>query len=397
MESDLNNIKLEESNTEKILNLFGEAADYINILRDMKFDENDLNVKESDFIEKSFNEKLRNLLKTKDAFSNTIVIAQVLDEIILSINYALNNNKSLDEKKAKKIIKKIENLSKKETSIHIDSFLTQVDGKEINNFFGSIKEYSFFAIDKIDDKKKYTLIVESTFCLDSQISKKVNQIKKSFLFFSQLHKIYQQYPDYIKNYYSYFVRKYIFRQKVEKNQYRFEDKLLDLNQYGNYVFIIITNKTLKTFEEKEYLVEKYSYNEDSPDQSIKKNFEKEDEYNENYINPIDNMPNKITLQSTSSDKDKIHKKKNEKVSHEPTISKNYKDLNNLVNNINQENNCAFKIIYINTYLNLAMPKCELEKEIQIIAKMQNVLVKFLSAKFPDFKISELIDMDNSNN
>ena len=109
------------------------------------------------------------------------------------------------------------------------------------------------------------------------------------------------------------------------------------------------------------------------------------------------MPNKITLQSTSSDKDKIHKKKNEKVSHEPTISKNYKDLNNLVNNINQENNCAFKIIYINTYLNLAMPKCELEKEIQNIAKMQSVLVKFLSAKFPDFKLSELIDMDNSNN
>lgn len=245
----------------------------------MKFDENDLNVKESDFIEKSFNEKLKNLLKTKDAFSNTIDIAQVLDEIILSINYALNNNKSLDEKTAKKIIKKIENLSKKETSIHIDSFLPQVDGKEINNFFGSIKEYSFPAIDKIDDKKKYTLIVESTFCLDSQISKKVNQIKKSFLFFSQLHKIYQQYPDCIKNYYSYFVRKYIFRQKIEKNQYMFEDKLLDLNQYGNYVFIIITNKTLKTFEEKEYLVEKYSYNEDSPDQSIKKNFEKEDEYN----------------------------------------------------------------------------------------------------------------------
>ena len=72
--------------------------------------------------------------------------------------------------------------------------------------------------------------------------KKTNHVRESFLLFSQLQNIYQHNPDYLKNFYSYFARKYVLRQKFEKKQKLIEEKLLDLNQYGNYIFIIITNK-----------------------------------------------------------------------------------------------------------------------------------------------------------
>ena len=135
MESDPNNRKEEDNKSQEILKLFGDATDYVKELTNSGIDENNLNVKEVEFIEKYFNEKLKYLLGAKESFSNTIDISQVLDEIILSINYALINNTNLDEKIAKKIIKKVESLFKKETSIQIDSFLPGVNGKEINNFF----------------------------------------------------------------------------------------------------------------------------------------------------------------------------------------------------------------------------------------------------------------------
>ena len=71
-------------------------------------------------------------------------------------------------------------------------------------------------------------------------------------------------------------------------------------------------------------------------------------------------------------------------------------MNYLVTNINEENNCVLKIIYLDTYLNKTTPKCEIMKEIQKISKRQNALVKFLSMKFPDFKLSELSDNDKSD-
>ena len=45
---------------------------------------------------------------------------------------------------------------------------------------------------------------------------------------------------------------------------------------------------------------------------------------------------------------------------------------------------------------MTTPKCEIMKEIQKISKRQNALVKFLSMKFPDFKLSELSDNDKSD-
>ena len=88
-------------------NLLGEITDYQVELNTDSLEQNEFTVKEGAFIEKYFNEKLKYLLKAKDAFSSTIDFSQVHDDIILSINHALLNNPKLKEKQAIKIIKQI--------------------------------------------------------------------------------------------------------------------------------------------------------------------------------------------------------------------------------------------------------------------------------------------------
>lgn len=402
MKSDLNNIE-KESDSQMILDLFGEATDYVKVLTDSCIDDNDLIVKEGEYIEKYFNAKLKYLLKADDAFSNTIDVPQVLDEIILSINYALMNNRRLKERIAKLIIKKVKKLLKSEAVIQIDSFLPGVNGKNINIFFDSIKQYSFPSTHKIDENKKYSLIVESTFCLSSQIYKKTNQIRKSFLLFSLIHKLYLEYPDYLRNYYSYFIRRYILREKVNKKQYELEDKELDLNSYGNYIFIIATNNTLKNFKETEYLVENISYDKDCPRELVKKCFEKEDDPIEDIekgINCIEDKPKNlikpIILKTCDVDKNEKYKEKHQKVSNDSLLCNAYKDLNYLVENINKENDCALKVIYLDSYLNMTTPKCEIMKELQKISRTQKALIKIFETKFPELKLSELVDNDKSD-
>ena len=119
-------------------NLLGEITDYQVELNTDSLEQNEFTVKEGAFIEKYFNEKLKYLLKAKDAFSSTIDFSQVHDDIILSINHALLNNPKLKEKQARKIIKKINKVFKDESFIQIDSFLPVVNGSELIEFFHSI-------------------------------------------------------------------------------------------------------------------------------------------------------------------------------------------------------------------------------------------------------------------
>ena len=284
----------------RIMELFGEATDYIQELTDSNIDGKTINTKEGEFFEKYFNEKLKCLLKCKSAFSLIIDISQIQEEMILSINYALLQNPNLDEKTENKIICRIHKCLKGETVIQIDSFFPKVNGSNINTFFDSIKNYSFPLTNKIENNKKYSVIVESTFSLSSQIVKKSDQLRKSFLLFSFMHKLYLDYPDYIKNFYGYFVRKYflkenINRKSLESNEEEKNTKI-DLSSLGNYVFLIATNKTLKSFRETEYLVENYYYKEDSPDTLITKCFKDEDENeNENIIKNDKKIKNLVKI------------------------------------------------------------------------------------------------------
>ena len=205
MESNLP--KEKDDVTKEIMELFGESTDYLNELIDSNLDDKEIEIKEGEYIEKYFNEKLKYLLKSKNAFSTTIDTQKIKEEMILCINYALLYNPSLDEKTAKKIVKKIVESFKNEPSFQIDTFLPMVDGKNLKIFFDSIKNYSFPQSNKIEINKKYTVIV--TFSLSSQIIKKSDQLRKSFLLFSFIHKLYLDYPNYIKRFYEYFVQKFI--------------------------------------------------------------------------------------------------------------------------------------------------------------------------------------------
>ena len=384
-------------------NLLGEITDYQVELKTDSSEQNDLTVKEGAFIEKYFNEKLKYLLKAKDAFSSTIDFSQVHDDIILSINHALLNNPKLKEKQARKIIKKINKVFKDESFIQIDSFLPVVNGSELIEFFHSIKEYSFPEIINIVENKTYTVIMESTFCLHSQIGKKVNQLRKSFLLFSLLHKLYTKYPDYVQNYYKYFIRRYFLREKVDRKRFEVEDNELDLSNYGNFVFIIATNKSLKNFKETENLVETFSFKNESPDYSIKKCLEMDEidlinsEVNE--INFVEKFSAKKNVKSTSStikEEDKKNKEKEQldiNVNQDPKIIKSYRELNYLISHINKEQNCIAKIIYLDTYMNVTTPKCVIaEKFGKFLEKQKAIniaLIDFIHTKFPEFDISKL--------
>ena len=369
----------------KIFELLGDTTDIKSeLLIDNMNDDSDIKVKEGDFIEKYLNEKLKFLLKFKEAFPITIDISQILDEMILSINYSLIEKDDLKPDIAKEIIKKMIISLKNETKIQIDSLIPMIEGKQIFDFYERIKEFSFPSINNINKHKKYTVIVESTFCLESQIVKKVNQLRKSFLLFSLLHRIYLSYPKYVGNYYKYFIRRYILKQKAEIKKINTEDDKLDLSPYGNYLFLIMTDKSLETFNETKFLVKQLSFGNEFPDESLKKCFEKGD--------------NSTQVEYKKEEHELNEKEKFllEKISKDPILIKAYKELNYMLININDEQNCFAQIIYFDSYLNLTMPKCLITKVMQQFyldaekqKKMNENLKNIVLKAFPGFDFSKI--------
>jgi hypothetical protein len=369
----------------KIFELLGDTTDIKSeLLIDNMNDDSDIKVKEGDFIEKYFNEKLKFLLKSKEAFPITIDISQILDEMILSINYSLIENDDLKPDIAKEIIKKMIISLKNETKIQIDSLIPMIEGKQIFDFYERIKEFSFPSINNINKHKKYTVIVESTFCLESQIVKKVNQLRKSFLLFSLLHRIYLSYPKYVGNYYKYFIRRYILKQKAEIKKINTEDDKLDLSPYGNYLFLIMTDKSLETFNETKFLVKQLSFGNKFPDESLKKCFEKGD--------------NSTQVEYKKEEHELNEKEKFllEKISKDPILIKAYKELNYMLINSNDEQNCFAQIIYFDSYLNLTIPKCLITQVMQQFyldaekqKKMNENLKNIVLNAFPGFDFSKI--------
>ena len=76
-------------------------------------------------------------------------------------------NDKLDKKVAKNILKLIKEYFKDENEIEIDSVYTLISGEKMKNFIDLINPYSYpyIEIEKIDPKPKYTVLVESTYCL----------------------------------------------------------------------------------------------------------------------------------------------------------------------------------------------------------------------------------------
>ena len=392
-----------KSNKEKdksLVSLLVQLTDFKSELSNQEEDKiEEINIQNGDYFEKYINQKLKYQLKSDKAFSSVIDVSEVHDDMILSLNYALiqdPKDPQLNPETAVKIIEIIDLVLKDETQIQIDSLLPLVEGKELFDFFNNIKEYSFPSDNKIDINKKYTIIVESTFCLQSQINIKANQLRKSYLVFSLIHDLYLKYPKYIKNYYKYFIKKYILKSKCEKKDCAKDDESIDLSSYGNYIFLIASNKTLKSFKETMESIGKSQYNEkESPDVAFWKCFEKE---------KIKQIKSKKTYTEDNNVSNNISDNtKSKKI----FLERAYKDMNYLINNINKSKKYFAKIIYFDTYLNVITPKCEImEKLIKIDEKMNNKIMtmendintlkknnkkleEFISKIMPGFSLSDL--------
>jgi hypothetical protein len=211
-------------------------------------------------------------------------------------------------------------------------------------------------------------------------------------------------------FYEYFLQKFILRKKVNtkmlENVEEEENKKFDLSPYGNYVFIIVSNKTLKSFRETEYLTENYNFQEEfkvCPDAHLTKCFKNEDENKNGIIIKKDIIPinpdkdklignDKIQESSNSNDEKIDFIEISKKVSKDHKLLKSYKEFNYLITNINKENNFIVKLIYLDTYLNMVTPKCELVKEMTKLSKKLNIIMNYLSKKDPNF-MNSLIDSE----
>jgi len=390
------NKKLADVNS--ILNLLGDLTDFKS---DSNIEESEIetiNIEKGDFVEKYFNQKLKYQLDAKEAFSIYLDVGEIKNDLILSINYALlNDNSKLKKDIGLQIINKIIKCLKDETCIQIDSFLPIVSGEKLSLFFQTINQYSYPAHDKIDPQKNYTIIGEITYSLRSQIGENVNQLRKSFILFSLINDLYIKYPQYVENYYKYFILRYFKKKKTEKKSFDSEDiKKIELSPYGNYVFLIVSNKTLKKFQETIYDIENSTFDEKKINDNSLKKFYKEDE--SLLIKPQNNI--------------KVNEKQKPKFKH-------FQEMKFLIYKINQNFNYSAKLLYLDSYLNLVTPKCvmaqklntikndiidlkndneklkknneKLEKNIEKLKKENEEIKKILKDKFPELQLFDLKD------
>ena len=393
--------------TKDLLDLMGEITDYKSEFSD-NIDMEKLEVDKGEFVEKYFSQKLKYLMKAEICYPIYIDTSNIKNLLASRLYYKVKKDPELKIDTADKIMKQVDSVLKNENPIQIDSFIPLVDGKKINDFLNVIKDYSFPVLNNIDENNKYTIIVESTFSLKSQIGKKADQLRRYFLIFSLIHKLYLKYPRYLDLFYKYFIRKYFLREKIKKDniedieeEYNYK---LDLSPYGNYLFIIATNKTFKSFKEVEYSIKTFAFEDDGPDESFKKCFEtthKNKIKNKNKVikGKKESNPNFdiLNISCDIKQKEKIAKKKYindfdysadvNKISRNKYLVNSYKSFNYLFQKINDEKNFKVMMIYLDTYLNLTTPKCFLLQKLDGI--IDGIEAQSKKQKDLEYEINEL--------
>lgn len=393
--------------TKDLLDLMGEITDYKSEFSG-DIDMEKFEVDKGEFAEKYFSQKLKYLMKAEICYPIYIDTSNIKNLLANRLYYKVKKDPELKIDTADKIMKQVDNVLKNEKPIQIDSFIPLVDGKKINDFLNVIKDYSFPVLNNIDENNKYTIIVESTFSLKSQNGKKADQLRRYFLIFSLIHKLYLKYPRYLDLFYKYFIRKYFLREKIKKDniedieeEYNYK---LDLSPYGNYLFIIATNKTFKSFKEVEYSIKTFAFEDDGPDESFKKCFEtthKNKIKNKNKVikGKKESNPNFdiLNISCDIKQKEKIAKKKYindfdystdvNKISRNKYLVNSYKSFNYLLQKIHDEKNFKIMMIYLDTYLNLTTPKCFLLQKLDGI--IDGIEAQSKKQKDLEYEINEL--------
>ena len=277
-------------------------------------------------------------------------------------NKVLKNDK-INKKVAKNILKQINEYFKDENEILINSVFTSISGEKIQNFFDLINHCSYpqIEIEKVDPKVKYTILVESAYCLQKNIIKKTEQLGKYFLFFSVMNKFYKKYKEYLEDFYEIIIKKYIFSDKKTNIIYNYEKvKDFHLSDFDNFIILLISNSQFKLF------------NEASESISISKSFEQDEiEFNieKCFQFPLKRKGPKDVKKTFSGDdkENNLALSGNEKEGDTKLIY-GYKKFKYLIENINLEKNFKVKLVYFDLYLNLREPKSDIMKKIDIISK-----------------------------
>ena len=232
METNEKNEIINQENDEKEFeNLLGNTTDFMSELQSGNEEREENPDGKAD--EKYFNIKLKSLLFAEKSFSNIkIKISDFLDDLKLYIYGKFYNSNESERKVAKDIMKQINENFSDEADLEIDSFYPGINGKNIENFFKTIKNYSYPKITEVNPDINYSVIAESTYCLKSNVIKKSEQMRKIFLLFGILNNYYKLYKGFFENFYEFFIKKYIYSDKSLKYSDKYQkDPNFDLSEF----------------------------------------------------------------------------------------------------------------------------------------------------------------------
>ena len=281
-------------------------------------------------VKKYFNIKLKKLLDANEVYSNIkITFSDFIEELHVYIFSKIFNNDQLDKKVAKKILKEIREYFAGETQIEIDSFYPSISGEKIQ------------------------------YCLEKNVIKKAEQLRKNFLFFSVINKYYKKYKEYLEEFYEYFIKKYIFSKKVIGTIYEYQkDNNFDLSGFSNYIILMASNSTLKLFKDASDSIYKATpYEASEIDYNIEKCFQfpilkpkiKLDEKKSFIGNEGNNGTDNVTTKNRE-------------------LFDSYRRFKYLFEKINLENDFKAKSIYLDLYLKVVTPKKQIKDKLDELIK-----------------------------
>ena len=361
-------------NDNNLLKLLGDSTEFKS---ELESGDEDMENPDGKSVEKYFNIKMINILGPEKSYTNVkICLSDFLEELKLYIFGKTFSNDGLNKKTAKHIMAQMNEYFKDETEIELDGFYTDVTGEKLQKFFQLINNCSFPKIVEIEQNINYCVIVESTYCLQKNVIKKSEQMRKIFLFFSILNKFYKQYKEYLEDFYEFFFKKHIFSEKKLGIVYDYKKSSnFDLSCFDNFVLLFVSNSKIDLFKEVLVDIEKTKpLQNDELKFGLKKCF---------------NFP--LSIEKTMKN---IEAKKfsGEKIEAEPIMNKSadiklfnsYKEFKYLISNINNETNFKVKLVYLDLYLNVFTPKKEIANQIDTLINTVKNITKKISENEQEF-------------
>jgi len=224
-------------------------------------------------------------------------------------------------------------------------------------------------------------------------------LRKIFLFFSILNKFYKQYKEYFEEFYEFCIKKHIFSEKNMPAIYDYQkDPNFNLSSYNNYVIIFASNSKLDLFKD----VSK-SINDAKPfqDNEIEFNLKKCFEFplKNDSKEPIPKIDLKIfpkdNNEKVQNNVKEITNDKNQKKGDDKLFN-SYREFKHLILKINEENNFKVKLIYLDLYLNVLAPKCEIiEKFDKLNKKIDEIKNEVNNLKRPKYEVEIELEITKS--